>query len=173
MDVADFLELLGPPALNSDPNGDWAQFESEKGLELPGDYKRFVSAYGPCEIYSDLYVSHPRGVILSLEGLINRVFSEFEALRGDFPDKYPYTTFPEAGGLLPVAETVAGTQVNLLPPTGGGAMWTVVVNWQGWWSHYPYGFTDFLYRALQFDPEIPLFEEDAMVSDEPPYVMHR
>ncbi|TLQ45180.1 SMI1/KNR4 family protein [Streptomyces marianii] len=151
---------------------DWSEFEAGKGLALPRDYKEFVSSYGPCEIYSDLCVSHPRGAVLNLGGLIDRVIFECDSLRRGFPEDYPYPIFPEGGGIVPVAETSTGTQVNLLPPHGAWSDWTVVVNWQGWWSHHPFGFTEFLFRALSGDSSISLFEEDVALSGKPPCVLY-
>ncbi|WP_327376317.1 SMI1/KNR4 family protein [Streptomyces sp. NBC_01216] len=172
MGLERFAEFIGPPELNSDISSDWLEFEGERGFSLPRDYKEFVSAYGPCEIYGDLYVSHPRGSVLNLGGFVDRVSREFNSIRLDFPEKYPYSIFPEPGGLFPIAETMAGTQINILPAGEGPDDWVTVVNWQGWWSEYSFGFTEFLLGALSGDSGIPLFEDGFRDGSVLPYVLH-
>lgn len=126
------------------------------------DYKEFVSAYGPCEIFGDLWVWHPRADVLNLPAAMDRVLSEAEFMRSQFPESYPYALHPDPNGLIPVAETEAGAIVYLAPPGPDRENWATVVGWRSSWSYHDYGFCEFLLKALTNDLEEPFFHESIL-----------
>ncbi|GBP98878.1 hypothetical protein SSP531S_02710 [Streptomyces spongiicola] len=98
-----FHELLGPSQVNGDVDRDWVRLESVFGYTLPGDYKQFVSAYGPGCVNDQLSLFHPRAARgdggLNLEDLWGRVAQAHDVLRRNHPDMYPYEVYPSKGGI--------------------------------------------------------------------------
>ncbi|GAA2584413.1 hypothetical protein GCM10010435_72800 [Winogradskya consettensis] len=64
-DLAELVELLGLPPLDTvrRRSSDWGAVETVLGAELPGDYKRFVDAYGPGVVDDHLFVCAPDAAV--------------------------------------------------------------------------------------------------------------
>ncbi|RSS26108.1 SMI1/KNR4 family protein [Streptomyces sp. WAC05458] len=161
MDVSMFREILGPPLLGGDLVSDWRDVEERSLVTLPGDYKEFISAYGPGVINGQLYVFHPKGESggegLRLEVLWEQAANTYSELARESPDLYPYPVHPEPGGCIPVARSISGNHVFLAPPVDRGQQWSVIVE-MGGWARFPMSFTDFLWKVLHDELEIPLIE---------------
>ncbi|MGX1542418.1 SMI1/KNR4 family protein [Streptomyces adustus] len=163
MELSRFRELLGEPAVNGDVEYDWRALEDRAGIELPDDYKRFVSAYGSGCLNDQLYLFHPRGADgddgLRLEYLWANAGSAYAHLSRNVPDLYPYAVYPAVDGCLPIARSSSGNCVFLSPPKAGGQDWSIVID-MGEWVEVSLSFTDFLWTALQGGLEIPILEDE-------------
>ncbi|MFI1967672.1 SMI1/KNR4 family protein [Streptomyces cinnamoneus] len=171
MDLSRFHSVLGNPELNSDVVADWPSFEERIGRHLPDDYKEFVSAYGPCEIFGDLWMWHPRADMLNLEGAMDRVLAEADFMRSQFPETYPYPLHPAPNGMIPVAESQAGANIYLAPPGSVRDAWMIAVDWKSSWSLYDYGFSEFLLKALKDELDDEFFDESVLEEVTVPYRM--
>ncbi|MCX4857705.1 SMI1/KNR4 family protein [Streptomyces canus] len=164
MELSRFRELLGEPSANGDVERDWRALEFRSGIEFPHDYKGFVSAYGSGCLNDQLYLSHPRGVAgddgLRLESLWEQAGYAYAELFRTSPHMYPYAVYPTAAdGCLPIARSSSGNHVFLSPPNSEGKDWSIVIE-MGEWVDLPLSFTDFLWKALQGDLEVPIIEDE-------------
>lgn len=159
--VSRFRELLGRPFVNGDVEQDWAVVEARSGVAFPDDYKCFVTAYGPGCLNDQLYLFHPRAVGgdegLRLESLWEQASYAYSELSRNAPELYAYSVHPEPGGFIPVARSVSGNHVFLAPPDAGYTDWFVVVE-MGQWVLLRMSFTDFLWKALRGELEVPLLQ---------------
>jgi len=89
-------QLIGPPPRQTPPI-DWAAVQETLGLRLPADFKSFASAYGPIELGEFVSVWSPAGAQARFNHSTHRWL---RALRDADPASYPYTFWPEPGGLL-------------------------------------------------------------------------
>ncbi|MFE3163347.1 SMI1/KNR4 family protein [Streptomyces sp. NPDC059224] len=164
MELSRFRELLGEPSVNGDVERDWWALEGRAGIELPDDYKAFVSAYGSGCLNDQFYLFHPRGVAgddgLRLESLWEQAGYAYAELSRNAPDMYPYAVYPAADGCLPIARSSSGNHIFLSPSNGEGNGWSVVID-MGAWVELPLPFTDFLWAALRGGLEIPLVRGEA------------
>ncbi|MFF8531680.1 SMI1/KNR4 family protein [Streptomyces sp. NPDC015532] len=156
-------ELLGEPEVNGDIRRDWGSLEASYGKGLPDDYKWFVSAYGSGCVNDQLYFFHPRAVIgdqgLRIESLWEQAAYSYGELVRSSPELYPCPIYPEKSGCIPVARSVSGNYVLLMPPGSESKEWRVVVD-MGSWVILDVNFTDFLYTALRGKLFVPVIEGD-------------
>ncbi len=167
MEISAFVEFFGPPLYDRSVERDWEEFENLVGIQMPSDYKEFVSAYGPCCINDTLLIFHPaapRDGSLNLFEEVGNVVDQYRFLRAVQSYEKPYPIYPEPGGCIPVARTTGGNQVFLKPPSGEAPTWSLVVE-MGEWVDFPSDFTYFLYRATVGDLYVP-FMVDLDVSFE-------
>ncbi|MFE7752480.1 SMI1/KNR4 family protein [Streptomyces sp. NPDC057428] len=161
VEIFRFHEMLGAPQVNGDVGRDWDVVEERIGCALPGDYKRFVSAYGPGCINEQLYIFHPRSVDdangLLLDSLWSQAAYSYAELSQSSPDLYPYPVYPAVGGGFPVARSISGNHVFLMPPGRPSADWYVVVE-MGESIAIDASFTDFLWAALVGELGVPVVE---------------
>ncbi|MFD4612949.1 SMI1/KNR4 family protein [Streptomyces sp. CB01373] len=165
MEISRFRELLGQPTVNGDVGQDWQALEAHSGLNLPGDYKRFVTAYGPGCVNGQLYLFHPRAVIggegLRLESLWEQASYAYSELARNAPEMYPFPVYPAPDGCVPIARSSSGNHVFLAPPGVGAEDWSVVLD-MGEWIQLEMSFTDFLWVALSGELDFPVIEGEAM-----------
>lgn len=101
--------LLSPPETPRRLDRSWHAVETEIGLTLPETYKTFIDIYGSGQITSsegwvnvwnfrDASIFNPP-LNEMLSGVVNRNYRPLDST--DF--RCPYPTYPEPGGLLPVA----------------------------------------------------------------------
>ncbi|MFE4409346.1 SMI1/KNR4 family protein [Streptomyces sp. NPDC056821] len=144
---------------------DWQELGMNSGLNLPVDYKQFVTAYGPGRVNGQLYLFHPRAAVagegLHLESLWEQASSAYFELSQNAPEMYPFRVYPEPGGCVPIARSISGNHVFLAPPGTGGSDWSVVVD-MGEWIQLPMSFTEFLWAALNGDLDVPVIEGEPM-----------
>ncbi len=161
MELFRFREILGTPHVNGDVRRDWIAQESSYGGSLPDDYKDVVSAYGPGCINDQLYLFHPRAVGgdegLGLDLLWKQAARTYGELSRSNPEMYPYPVYPMKGGCVPVARSISGNYVFLMPPSEGTEEWCVAVD-MGEWVVLEMSFTDFLWAALLEELPIPVIE---------------
>ncbi|MFJ8746535.1 SMI1/KNR4 family protein [Embleya sp. NPDC127516] len=165
----ELARVLGAPLLNHDVDSDWRDFENGFEVRLPLDYKRFMSAYGPCVISDTLTLFHPRAPnaddSLSLRWKIATVSDVYEQTE---PALVPYRIFPMAGGVFPIGHTPLGHQVFLRPRAARvDDGWSVLVDWGTEWLDYQVGFEEFLTKALAGD--VHFFHDSVL--EEPSYEM--
>lgn len=172
MDSRHVVRFLGEPQFNDFSTSTWRKIEGELGISLPGDYRSFASAYGPCVLFGVLYMSHPKGVALNLSKFVARVTAETRESRSISPEEFPYPLFPEPGGAIPVAENFEGDRVYLYPPRKVGDGWTVLVNREARWTWHPVGFFEFILSALDDSSDIRLIDRDSFEWEDVPYCLH-
>ncbi|QOV36171.1 SMI1/KNR4 family protein [Streptomyces ferrugineus] len=161
VEISRFREILGRPLVNGDVERDWRALEMRSGVILPEDYKQFVTAYGPGCVNDQLYVFHPRAAGgdegLRLESLWDQASYAYSDLARNAPEMYPYPVHPAPGGCVPIARSTSGNHVLLAPPEIDGGGWSVVLD-MGQWIQLRMSFTDFLWKALQGELDIPVIE---------------
>lgn len=64
MDISSFRPLLGPPGLAHDMDEDWGEFERRHGIQLPAQYKQFMSLYGREWFIKPASEANPEGGVL-------------------------------------------------------------------------------------------------------------
>ncbi|HZM74746.1 MAG TPA: SMI1/KNR4 family protein [Candidatus Limnocylindrales bacterium] len=96
MDLDVLARLIGPPPRDTPPV-DWTALQETLGLQLPDDFKSFAGAYGPIDLGEFLWVWSPAGAQARFDYGTHRWL---RALRDADPASYPYTFWPEPGGLL-------------------------------------------------------------------------
>jgi SMI1 / KNR4 family (SUKH-1) len=95
MDLEELARLIGPPPRQTPPI-DWAAVEQTLGLRLPSDYKAFTSAYGSIDLGEFVWVWSPARTV----PFEYHTHEWLRASRDLDPPSYPYTFWPEPGGLL-------------------------------------------------------------------------
>lgn len=116
VELDQLIELVAPPSTPLGLNRSWAEVETELGLKLPSDYKKFIEQYGDGVIAGagvDLgYIGiwNWRSTKNALKGITN-VIKNYEAERRAGHD-FPYDCFPAPGGLLPFGATPNGDHFN-------------------------------------------------------------
>lgn len=164
MSIDRFHDALGSPRVLGSVESDWQDLEAMINLELPLDYKQFVSAYGPECVNENLYLFHPKvhpgSDALPLLDLLGQVARTYPVLAQDDPDLCPYPIFPEEGGAVAVGRTTSGNCLFLLPPNRPGAAWSILMEMGGWFS-FEMKFTDFLWSALVGELEVPVIDGEA------------
>jgi hypothetical protein len=96
VDLDVLARLIGAPPRQTPPV-DWAAVEETLGLRLPADFKSFASAYGPIELGEFVSVWSPDGAAAWFN---HDRHQWLRASRDLDPLSYPYTFWPEPGGLL-------------------------------------------------------------------------
>ncbi|MFG3397905.1 SMI1/KNR4 family protein [Streptomyces parvus] len=110
--ISDIFELLGPPRVaHGHPPSDWYTLEQQLGIELPRDYKRFVSRYAPIQVNGHLYFNHPATSRWNLGDWMEATVNEFR--RGDFsqadcPGFDDGAAFGGPNGLIPLIDSDSG-----------------------------------------------------------------
>ncbi|WP_405931274.1 SMI1/KNR4 family protein [Streptomyces sp. NBC_00827] len=159
--ISRFREFLGQPSANGDVECDWGVLEERTRVTLPYDYKEFVTAYGPGSVNGQLYLFHPRAVDgdqgLRLEYLWDQAGYAYRELTLSNPDLYPYPVYPAKGGCVPIARSVSGNHVLLMPPGEGSEEWRVVFD-MGQWVVLEMNFTDFLWAAPREELFVPVID---------------
>lgn len=135
--------------------------EERARVTFPYDYKQFVTAYGPGCVNDQLYLFHLRALDgdqgLRLEYLWDQAGHAYRELARSIPGLYPYPVYPAKGGCVPIARSVSGNHVLLMPPGGESEEWRVVVD-MGQWVVLEMSFTDFLWAALREELFVPVVE---------------
>jgi hypothetical protein len=93
----DVLARLIGPAPRDTPLIDWVAVEETLGLRLPADFKSFAGAYGPIDLGEFVWLWSPSGPAVRFD---HKTHEWLRASRDLNPPSYPYTFWPEPGGLL-------------------------------------------------------------------------
>tara|TARA_R110002167_G_scaffold342940_1_gene551806 strand:- start:2041 stop:2580 length:540 start_codon:yes stop_codon:yes gene_type:complete len=106
-DLKLLTELVPPPDAPVCTDSDWQEVEKNLGVELPGDYKDFVSIYGSGSLQSFIHIVNYSDSRLSSAELISVIFSQLESYQ-EAGKCEEFKAFPAEGGLLPFASTDDG-----------------------------------------------------------------
>ncbi|MGW3211579.1 SMI1/KNR4 family protein [Streptomyces parvus] len=159
--IFQFRELLGVPLVNGDTVADWEAIERTSHITLPGDYKEFVSAYGPGCINDQIYLFHPRAQRgdhdLRLESLWEQASYSYGELTHSDPHSHRHPIYPEEGGYFAVARSISGNHIFLVPPDGNRKQWQVAVE-MGAWFIFEMTFASFLRAALCEELDVPVIQ---------------
>jgi hypothetical protein len=109
--IDDLTELVRPPAAPVGADCDWASAESALGLRLPDDFKALVSRYGVGEFGEIVLGDTLTAGVSDFVQLAHRDRDHLRQLREQFPDDFPYPSYPEPGGLLEWAHTGAADRL--------------------------------------------------------------
>lgn len=126
MALGELLKIVTPPdkprEVPAKPN--WAAVEKKLGLQLPDDYKRYVTKFGTGVLGSFLRVYNPfsKREYTSLQKSVISV-CEIHQMRSD---TFPYEFYPETPGLLPWGNDDNGNNLFWLT-RGARNKWPVVV----------------------------------------------
>ncbi len=130
------LRLAPPPRSPVDagsPDG-WEEIERILVLSLPGDYKQYVNTYGSGEFGGFLV---PLNAFARVEGMnLVRQVDPFldiyrDGLKSSLSEQCPFPTYPDRGGLLPLARDLNGGDMFWLTE-GKPDNWTLVhYDWRG------------------------------------------
>jgi hypothetical protein len=96
VDLDVLVRLIGLPPRETPPV-DWAAVQETLGLRLPADFIAFASAYGPIDLGEFVWLWSPAGAAARYD---HNTYEWLRASRDLDPSSYPYTFWPEPGGLL-------------------------------------------------------------------------
>lgn len=110
MDISEIMLRLPLPGSPKETDElEWDRIERALGVDLPRDYKDFVSIYGTGSIGHFLWVFNPSSKNRSLNGEAIRYFlTSYENLKHDLPADYIRPAFPSVNSFLPFAVTDNG-----------------------------------------------------------------
>jgi hypothetical protein len=151
---ATLLELAPPPADPVDPGSpeEWSRVEDALGIALPADYKWLIDTYGSGDFGDLLVVMNPfapSGGMNLLCQINFEVAEQMGLMCSDIPilmtyqegreelipEQCPFPTYPEPGGLLPVAGDTNGDNLFWLTE-GHPDQWSLVhYDWRGGWEY--------------------------------------
>ncbi|APE26238.1 MULTISPECIES: hypothetical protein [Streptomyces] len=126
----ELVQLFGPPPARELSPGDWTEVEDYVGSALPGDFKKFLDAYGTGVISGELVVFHPRGSSPLLARMQQISESFGQSWRRD-PGAYPFRFHPEPGGLISWGYDYSGDEHFFWPCDPDPDHWKVVTNING------------------------------------------
>lgn len=129
------LKLMPPPThpIETGTAEEWPKIEQALGIELPQDYKDFVSTYGTGQISGIVWVYNPFSSNRYLN-LANQASQRPITTLGilastgeELKVEYPYPLYPEPDGLLRWGTTDNGDELYW-QTTGDPNQWPVVTN---------------------------------------------
>lgn len=158
--IEQLASLLGPtPRTHADP-AHWEALERTLGLTLPGDFKEFTDAYGPCSVAEFLDVLHPAAEIFNL-GEFSREWIDFSQQCPN--EDIPYAVGTALGNALPVGRTEHGDIIYFILVGEDPDAWPVGVavhDAEVAWLEFPTSFTDWLVRVLKGGAGMGFLPED-------------
>lgn len=156
--IDDLVRLVPPPIEPVDAAGDWGRVEAGLERELPADFKALVDRYGRGQFADFISPLHPFGTPDLLIPMARRLLEQEGPFRDAYPERCPYSFYPEPGGLLPWAGTDNGDRLGWLT-AGEPDSWTVVAwNPRGWYhSAHEQGAVAFLHGWLTGRIHTPVF----------------
>lgn len=125
MSINRLEKLLPPPAEPKETDGhDWSDFFKNFGVEVPQDYKYFLSVYGTGSIGRFLWVFNPFSKNNSLnQDAIEASINAYNELHKDFPEYYPR----EKGSFIPWGLTDNGDAIVWIVDKGEPDLWKVAI----------------------------------------------
>jgi len=167
-------KLMGPPPRASEaPNGGgWQAVERRLGIELPEDYKEFVTTYGTGAVDNFLWVLNPfsKNVYLNLFDEGKAKLDALRQLRDEFRENIPYAFYPDADGLFPWGVTDNGDVLYWLC-NGRRASSLIVVNESRGprWREFQLSTVEFLAALVTRELVVDVFPND-FPSESPMFV---
>ncbi len=145
------LESAPPPSrpVYSGTPTAWNAVECMLGSSLPSDYKWLIETYGSGDFCDLLLVLSPFAPSGGLN-LVSQVNPILEHYRFGGAGRCPFVTFPDAGGLLPVAQDTNGGDLFWLTEGAPDDWHLVHFDWGGGWQYarYSMGLVEFLVRWI-------------------------
>jgi hypothetical protein len=142
---------------------DWPAIESSLGgLSLPRDYRAFVETFPPGVVDDRIRVIRPGDVHsprTEYLGYYAYRMNDMRQRRAGGHGRYPYTIFPEPGGVLPWGEGANGELYFSLTGASDADAWTVV--WpdrdEREWRAFPGSMCEFLIGVVTGKVDVPAF----------------
>lgn len=167
-------KVMRPPTSPSEApdEGGWEPVEAKLGIELPEDYKEFVSTYGTGAVDNFLWVLNPFSQNKNLN-LLNQVKVNLDALRQlciDSNIRIPYEIYPDVNGLFPWAITDNGDSLYWLTKSFPSNRWIVVGDSAAFqWREFKLSTAEFLALLVTKELVVDIFPDD-FPSDAPEFV---
>jgi hypothetical protein len=126
--LLDLINIRGLPTETPSAE-EWSSFEN-RGLNLPKDFKAFLSTFGTGVLADFFYVWNPFSNVAGMNWHEEkeRTIRSLRVLIAKFPDDYgEWKFYPEAGGLIPFGKTGNG---DILFWLAGGApdQWRIAIS---------------------------------------------
>jgi SMI1-KNR4 cell-wall len=155
MSIETLKKLVPPPPRPSEVGTieEWQAVERQLGLVLPSDYRGFVFTYGSglfagfYRVYNPFAASKYSALYSSIE----RVCSGEREFKRDWPERVPYSIYPEQPGILPWGNDENGNNYYWLTD-GSPDTWAVLsdeVRGEGF-REYGCTMTEFLTNVLEY-----------------------
>lgn len=164
-DLKKLTEIVVPPANPSGNLGDWIDVEKELSLELPEDYKQFVSLYGAGTISGMISIGAP-----FIQPVPARKFWEnWVDIYNDIENygtEVPFDLYPTIPGLLPCGHYADVNIINWLTHNSQ-PQWRIIFysHSKGFFDLGTTSLTQFLLSMLTDINTLP----DGMVDKDPLY----
>ena len=163
-DLERLVALMPPPHRAAEPPRveHWDHVERHFGVRLPSDFKEFVTRYGSGAIDNFLGLLNPAaGRGLRMDRRADDMLAGLRLVRT--VEELPNPVYPEAGGLLPWAETSNGDVLYwVVDPPDNPDRWPILigeVRGPGWVTH-PGPVSRFLVEILGRSFPIDFFPDD-------------
>ncbi|WP_250655561.1 SMI1/KNR4 family protein [Alkalimarinus coralli] len=163
--ITKLKQLLTPPSCSLEVPSDplWSEIEKKLGIQLPNDYKEFVSSYGSGSVDDFLWVFNPFSENPNIN-LFERLTTEtetFEYLKKSGNETLLFSMYPEKRGLLPLGATDNG-DVLFWQVGGNPSTWPIVINAarQAEYEKYEITLVDFLIKTLTGGIKSNIFPSD-------------
>lgn len=147
------IDILPPPSPRAFDKAAWVNFETDKGLRLPNDFKEFISIYGCGAVDDFVWVLDPFSQNPNLNFEKSKYFlGAYAVMRQEFLLDYPRPNYPAEGSFLPWAVTDNGETFVWLVE-GQPDSWRVAIHSsdQGDEEVYSCGCVAFLLKLLSRD----------------------
>ncbi|MEW4454582.1 SMI1/KNR4 family protein [Bremerella sp. JC817] len=79
-ELKSFSKLVVPPSEPMYTNEDWQQVERSLGIELPKDYKQFISVYGSGTLQSFLHILNYSDPRIPAQQITDTIFSQLKSV---------------------------------------------------------------------------------------------
>jgi hypothetical protein len=153
MAIADLMKILSRPVkpVEAGSSSDWLEIEQDLGINLPQDYKDFINAYGSGQVAEFLWIYNPfsKEYQDSISTALDWVREEREDWDEEFQGPFPYSIYPDHGGLFPWGR-IDNADCLYWQTKGEPDKWTVVVYEPRGikFEHFEESMTSFLIKLL-------------------------
>ena len=159
MKFRELLEVLPPPSQPKEIGnpGAWIKVERSLRIEVPDDYKAFISTYGTGWIGKFIIIWNP----FAKNNFVNFNHRMMDFLDGvkiakqgktlsDIKNLFPYTFFPESSSLLPFASSINGDIFFWDTTHNDVNDWNIIINRtrSSIYEKYDMGLSNFLYGVM-------------------------
>lgn len=160
--LTNLMRILPPPVTSVEAvsEQEWQSVEKVLGMELPDDYKAFISRYGAGAIDGFLWVLSPFAANRNLN-LFDEGKAKLDALKRLRYESVPYPLYPDANGIIPWGVTDNGDVLYWIC-NGTPSHWTIVVNESRGplWREYELSMSEFLEKLVSRDLVVDVFPDD-------------
>jgi hypothetical protein len=148
MIIDDLKKVMLIPEIiyNFGSKDEWEKIENNIRMELPSDYKLFVSSYGSGVIDNFLWILNPfiKNENLNLLKKINIIINAYKESKKKFPKEFLHEVYPKKGGLFPWAITDNGDEIYW-KMDGNPDKWSIII-----YATRSFNFIEFKMSMIEF-----------------------